>query len=51
MVVGHTRTPAIKSACDDRLWQIDVGMAKAYAEGPPQALEIVGDQLRVLTEG
>jgi len=48
MVVGHTvHTEGIASACDDRVWLIDVGMA-AYYGGHPEALEIVGDQVRVL---
>jgi len=48
MVVGHTvHTEGISSACDDKVWLIDVGMASYYG-GHPEALEIVGDQVRVL---
>lgn len=47
MVMGHTRVPTIASACDERAWRIDVGMA-AYYGGPVQVLEIVGDSVRVL---
>jgi hypothetical protein len=48
MVVGHTvQSGGITSACDGRVWRIDVGLA-AYYGGPTQALEIVGDAVRVL---
>jgi hypothetical protein len=51
MVVGHTvHTTGIRSACDDKVWMIDVGMA-AYYGGPVEVLEIRGDQLTVLTAG
>ncbi len=50
MVVGHTvQASGITSACDDKVWRIDVGMAKHYG-GKPAALEIKGEQLTVLTE-
>ncbi len=50
MVVGHTvQARGVTSACDDKVWRIDVGMAKHYG-GMPAALEIKGDQLTVLTE-
>jgi len=40
MVVGHTvQTGGISSACDGRLWRIDVGLAAVYG-GPIQALAI-----------
>lgn len=48
MVVGHTVQPeGVTSACDGKVWRIDVGMARHYG-GRPQALEIVGTQVRVL---
>ncbi len=52
MVVGHTeQKDGITSGCDGRVWRIDVGMSRHYG-GTPAALEIVGDQVRVLrTEG
>ncbi|PKL75251.1 MAG: calcineurin [Candidatus Melainabacteria bacterium HGW-Melainabacteria-1] len=50
MIVGHTVHGQINSACQDKVWRIDVGMAKAYG-GPVQVLEIQGDRLRVLSEG
>lgn len=50
MVVGHTvQARGVTSACDGKVWRIDVGMAKHYG-GKPAALEIRGDQLTVLTE-
>lgn len=50
MVVGHTvQARGVTSACDDKVWRIDVGMAKHYG-GEPAALEIKGEQLKVLTE-
>lgn len=48
MVVGHTvHTEGITSACGDKVWMIDVGMADYYG-GPTQVLEIRGDQVAVL---
>jgi hypothetical protein len=40
MVVGHTVQPSgISSACGDRVWRIDVGLARMYG-GPTEVLEI-----------
>jgi hypothetical protein len=40
MVVGHSVQPhGITSACDDRVWRIDVGLAKRYG-GPIEVLEL-----------
>jgi len=48
MVVGHTvQQDGITSACDGRVWRIDVGLAAHYG-GPTQVLEIVGPKVRVL---
>ncbi len=48
MVVGHTvHTEGITSACGGKVWLIDVGMASYYG-GHPEALEIVGEEVRVL---
>jgi hypothetical protein len=48
MVVGHTvQKNGITSACDGRLWRIDVGLAAHYG-GPTQVLEIRGDKVTVL---
>jgi hypothetical protein len=48
MIVGHTvHTEGVTSACDGKVWMIDVGMAAHYG-GPTQVLEIRGDQVMVL---
>lgn len=47
MVVAHTVHPQIMSACDERVWAIDVGMSRAYG-GQVQVLEIAGDRVRTL---
>ena len=40
MVVGHTvQEKGITSACDGKLWRIDVGLAKGYG-GPIEVLEV-----------
>jgi hypothetical protein len=47
MVVGHTpQQTGINSACDGKLWRIDVGLAKHYG-GPIEVLEL-GETPRVL---
>ena len=48
MVVGHTvQRPGITSACDGKVWRIDVGMA-AYYDGVISVLEVVGDEIRII---
>lgn len=48
MVVGHTvQKQGITSACDERVWRVDTGMAAHYG-GPTQVLQIVGDEVTVL---
>lgn len=48
MVVGHTVQPSgITSACEDRVFRIDVGLADHYG-GPNEVLEIRGDSARIL---
>jgi hypothetical protein len=43
MVVGHTvQKSGITSACDDRVYRIDVGLSRYYGEGPIQVLELRG---------
>ena len=50
MVVGHTvQHQGVNSACDGKVWRIDVGLSR-YFGGPIQALEIRGDDLDVLRE-
>jgi hypothetical protein len=48
MIVAHTvQAHGITSACGDKLWRIDVGLAKLYG-GPIEVLEVVGDRAKVL---
>jgi hypothetical protein len=48
MIVAHTvQEHGITSACDEKLWRIDVGLAKLYG-GPIEVLEIVGEKARVV---
>jgi hypothetical protein len=50
MVVGHNvQADGVQPGCDERVWRIDVGMARHYG-GPTEALEIRGDQVRILRE-
>jgi hypothetical protein len=43
MVVGHTvQARGINALCDDRVWRIDVGLAKVYG-GPIEVLELTPD--------
>lgn len=50
MVVGHTvQGHGVSSACDGKVWRIDVGLSR-YFGGPIEALEIRGDRLSVLRE-
>ena len=49
MVVGHTVQQAgISTACGERVYRIDVGLARYYGNNPIQVLEISGDNVRVL---
>lgn len=49
MVVGHTvQRSGINAACDQKVWRIDVGMARHYG-GDTEVLEILGDEVRVIT--
>ena len=48
MVVGHTvQRRGITSACGERVWRIDVGLARHYG-GPRQVLEIHEGKVRVV---
>ncbi|MFV8749944.1 shewanella-like protein phosphatase [Nannocystaceae bacterium ST9] len=48
MVVGHTvHTEGVTSACEGKVWMVDVGLAKYYG-GPVEVLEIRGDAVRVI---
>jgi len=49
LVVGHTvQQQGINAACGDKVWRIDVGLAKHYGNNPTSVLEIAGDSTRVL---
>jgi hypothetical protein len=51
MVVGHTvQKDGITSACEGRVWRIDVGMAAHYG-GRVAVLSIEGDRVRALGPG
>lgn len=51
LVVGHTiQDGGITAHCSNQVWCIDVGIAEHYG-GSPAALEIIGDQVRVLDLG
>jgi len=52
VVVGHTvQEEGITSACDERVWRIDVGLSGAMRSAPPQALEVARDgSVRILGE-
>ncbi|MEM1028954.1 MAG: metallophosphoesterase [Myxococcota bacterium] len=45
MVVGHTVQPTITAACGERVWRVDVGMARHYG-GQPEVLEITAAGVR-----
>jgi len=48
MVVGHTvQEHGVTSACDGKVWRIDVGMSAAYG-GPRQVIELTASGVRVL---
>lgn len=48
MVVGHTvQEGGITAACEERVWRIDVGLARHYG-GPTEVLEITREAVRAL---
>ncbi len=49
MIVGHSVHPKVNSACENKVWRVDVGMSRAYG-GPVEILEIQGEQTKVLSE-
>ena len=50
MVVGHTvQRQGVNSACDGKVWRIDVGLSR-YFGGPIQVLEIRGNDVAPLRE-
>lgn len=49
MVVGHTvQTQGINSACNGKVWRIDIGLSKAYNSAKPQVLEIKNNTFNIL---
>ncbi len=49
LVVGHTvQYGGVTSACDGKLWRIDVGLARYYGSRHNQVLEVDQDQVKVL---
>lgn len=52
LIVGHTvQKDGISSACQDRLFRIDVGLSAYYGNNPVQVLEVTASGVRVLTAG
>lgn len=52
LVVGHTvQERGITSACDGRVYRIDVGLSDYYGKNPTQVLEIRANAITVLTSG
>ena len=50
LVVGHT--PQMQGAnceCDGKIWRVDVGMSFGVLGANPQVLEIIGDEVNILT--
>ena len=50
VVVGHTPQSQVNSACDGAVWRCDTGASRWVMCGECQALEIVGDNVRVIRE-
>ena len=49
MVIGHTpQRQGINSACQDRVWRIDVGLSAYYGPQPVEVLELKGAAVKVL---
>jgi hypothetical protein len=50
LVVGHTpQRGGCNCECDGLVWRVDVGLSRGVFGNPPQALEIDGDTVRVLS--
>jgi Calcineurin-like phosphoesterase len=50
MVVGHTvQSQGISSACDERVYRIDVGLSRYYGQNPIQVLELQKGKIRILS--
>ena len=52
LIVGHTvQKDGIQSACQERLFRIDVGLSAFYGDNPPQVLQVTAGGARVLRPG
>lgn len=52
LVIGHTvQEHGITSACNDRLFRIDIGLSAFYGVKPPQVLEVTAAGARILGAG
>lgn len=52
LIVGHTvQKGSISSACQERVFRIDVGLSAYYGDNPVQVLEVTPRGTRVLTAG
>jgi len=52
LIVGHTvQEQGINSACQERLFRIDIGLSAFYGAKPPQVLEVTAKGTRVLRGG
>jgi hypothetical protein len=50
LIVGHTvQEHGISSACQERLFRIDIGLSAYYGKKPPQVLEITAAGARILS--
>ncbi|EFJ12512.1 hypothetical protein SELMODRAFT_123773 [Selaginella moellendorffii] len=50
LVIGHTpQVNGANSECDGKVWRIDVGMSRGVLNATPQVIEIVGDEVKVLS--
>lgn len=50
LVVGHTpQTLGANSKCEGQIWRIDVGMSSGMLNAKPEVLEIIDDDVRVLS--
>ena len=49
LVVGHTvQKSGVSSACDERVFRVDVGLSDYYGQNPTQVLEIRASGVKVL---
>jgi len=52
LIVGHTvQAHGISSACQERVFRIDIGLSAFYGAKPPQVLEVTATGTRVLGVG